>query len=162
MRKFEKISFNQFKKDIADDKELYDSIELPKRKTKYSAGYDITSVNGGIIKPGCSMIFKTGLKSYFESDEVLYIIVRSSIGFKNDTTLSNSVAVIDADYYNNENNEGHILVKLINHGKEDIEIKVGDRIAQGIFMKYLTFLNEEEIVNERNGGVGSTNRKEKK
>lgn len=156
MRKFEKISFEQFRKDIANDKVLYDQYELPKRSTKSSAGYDIKSMTSGIIKPGDSMIFKTGLKVCMNDDEVMYLYSRSSFGYKYDVTLTNSVGVIDSDFYNNEENEGHFAVKLSNHGKNDFEVFVGDRIAQGVFMKYLTIDNEEEIVHERKGGLGST------
>ena len=94
-------------------------------------------------------------------DEVLYLYSRSSMGYKYDVTLSNSVGVIDSDFYNNKDNEGHFKVKLINHGNKDFEVKIGDRIAQGVFMKYLTVDDEEEIINERIGGIGSTNKEGK-
>ncbi len=158
MRKFEKISYEQFKKDICDDKELYSRIELPKRSTNHSAGYDIKSIVSETIKPGESKVIKTGIKVAMNPDEVFYIIDRSSLGFKYDITLSNSVGVIDSDYYNNEDNEGHFSVKLINHGKKEYVINIGDRIAQGIFMKYLTVDDEEIINKKRKGGIGSTNK----
>ena len=158
-RYFEKISFEQFKKDIADNKELYDSIELPKRSTKKSAGYDIRSMENGILAPGEVRVFKTGLKVSMNDDEVLYIYSRSSFGSKYRVTMGNSVGVIDADYYNNPSNEGHFSICLINHGDTDFEVKIGDRIAQGVFMKYLTVDDEEEIKNERIGGFGSTDKK---
>lgn len=158
MRKFEKISFEQFKKDVKDDKELYDMITLPKRSTKHSAAYDIRSIEDKTIPSGKSMIIRTGLKVCMNDDEVLYIYGRSSMGYKYNVTLANSVGVIDSDFYNNEDNEGHFSVKLINHGEEDFEVKIGDRIAQGVFMKYLTVSDEEEITNVRKGGIGSTNK----
>ena len=161
MRKFERISFKQFKKDVSNDKSLYESIVLPTRSTNHSAGYDIRSITSGIIKPNESMIFKTGLKVSMNDDEVFYIIDRSSIGYKYDVVLSNAVGVIDSDFYNNEDNEGHFSIKLINHGDKNFEVKVGDRIAQGIFMKYLTLDDEEIIDKKRKGGIGSTNKKEK-
>ena len=161
MRKFEKISYKQFKKDVCDDKELYDSISIPKRSTTHSAGYDIRSVVNVTIKQGDSAIIKTGIKVDMNETEVLYIFDRSSLGFKYDVFLSNSVGVIDSDYYNNEDNEGHIQIKLINMGKKDFEVKIGDRIAQGVFMEYLT-VDDEEIINiKRKGGIGSTNKEEK-
>ena len=155
-RYFEKISYEQFVKDVTDDRMLYDSIELPKRSTKKSAGYDIRSVEEGIIKPGESKAFKTGLKVCMNSDEVLYIYSRSSQGYKYNVCLINSVGVIDSDYYNNPDNEGHFSVKLINLGDKDFEVKVGDKIAQGVFMKFLTVDDEEEIKGKRKGGLGST------
>lgn len=156
MRKFEKISFEQFVKDVKDDRMLYDSIELPKRSTKTSAGYDIRSIEEGIIKPGEARIFKTGLKVCMNPDEVLNIYSRSSQGYKYNVCLINSVGVIDSDYYNNPDNEGHFSVKLINLGDKDFEVNIGDKIAQGIFMKYLIVDDEEEINSKRAGGIGST------
>ena len=158
-RFFEKISFEQFKKDISDDRMLYDSIKLPERSTIKSAGYDIRSMEDGIIKPGEYKRFKTGLKVAMEDDEVLYIYSRSSLGYKHGVTMVNSVGVIDADFYNNIDNEGHFSVCLINQGTEDFEIKIGDRIAQGVFMKYLTVDNEKKNDKVRVGGFGSTNKK---
>ncbi len=158
MRKFEKISFKQFKKDVSNDKELYDSIKLPKRSTNKSAGYDIRSIENGIIKPREAMVFKTGLKVCMNDDEVFYIYTRSSLGYKYNVTMANSVGVIDADFYNNEDNEGHFSIKLINHGDKDFKVNVGDRIAQGVFMKFLTVDEEEKIDNKRKGGLGSTSK----
>ena len=158
MRKFEKISFEQFKKDISDDEKLYESYSLPKRSTKNSAGYDIASLEEYTLKPGEAHIFVTGLKVTMNSDEVLYLYGRSSFGYKYNITLANSVGVIDSDFYNNEDNEGHFKIKLINHGDKDFEVKIGDRIAQGVFMKYLTVDDENEIINVRTGGIGSTNK----
>ena len=160
MRKFERISFEQFKSDVSNDKKLYESIVLPKRSTSKSAGYDIRSITSGTIKPGESMVFKTGLKVSMNDDEVFFIFDRSSLGYKYDVSLSNSVGVIDADYYNNEDNEGHFSIKLINHGEKDFEVKIGDRIAQGVFMKYLCVDDEEKIDKKRKGGFGSTGKEE--
>ena len=156
MRKFERITFSQFKKDVCNSKELYDKIKLPKRSTKNSAGYDIRSAEDGVLKAHSSKVFKTGLKVSMNEGEVFFIFDRSSFGFKYDVFLSNSVGVIDSDYYNNEDNEGHFSIKLINLGDEDVHIKFGDRIAQGIFMKFLTVDDEEKVENKRKGGFGST------
>ena len=161
MRKFEKISFEQFKKDISDDEKLYESYSLPKRSTKNSAGYDIASLEEYTLKPGEAHIFVTGLKVSMNSDEVLYLYGRSSFGYKYNITLANSVGVIDSDFYNNIDNEGHFKVKLINHGEKEVKINIGDRIAQGVFMKYLIVDNEEKIIKERKGGLGSTDKEEK-
>ena len=161
MRKFEKISFEQFKKDISDHEKLYESYSLPKRSTKNSAGYDIASLEEYTLKPGEAHIFVTGLKVTMNSDEVLYLYGRSSFGYKYNITLANSVGVIDSDFYNNIDNEGHFKVKLINHGEKEVKINIGDRIAQGVFMKYLIVDNEEKIIKERKGGLGSTDKEEK-
>lgn len=158
MRKFERISFEQFKKDVCDDMKLYEKIELPKRGTSLSAGYDIRSVVHEIIKPGESKVIKTGIKVFMQEDEALFIYIRSSLGFKYDVCLSNNVGLIDADFYNNPENEGHINLKIINHGKEDFEIKIGDRVVQGVFMKYLKVTDETNVLTKRIGTSGSTGR----
>ncbi len=156
MRYFEKISYNIFSKEVSDNRKLYDSIELPKRSTKKSAGYDIKSVENVIINPNEAKTINTGIKVCMNEDEVLEIFSRSSFGYKYNTCLANSVGIIDSDYYNNKENEGHIRVRLINLGDKPLEINIGDRIAQGIFKKYLIVDNEEEIKESRTGGIGST------
>ena len=157
MRKFEKISFEQFKKDICDDEKLYESYELPKRKTKNAAAYDFNSLVDVTLKPGESYMFATGVKAALEPDDVLLIVVRSS-AVKNYTRMVNQIGVIDSDYYNNINNEGHIFIKLRNEGEQDYTINLGTGIAQGMIIKYLTVDDEEEVTTEREGGFGSTNK----
>lgn len=89
------------------------------------------------------------------SDDVLFLIDRSSMGFKYNVRMCNQVGVIDADYYNSDN-EGHIWIKIQNEGDKDYSVKKGQAMIQGIFMKYLTVDDEEEIKTLRNGGIGST------
>ena len=157
MRKFEKISFEQFKKDIKDDKKLYESYSLPKRSTKNSAGYDFEAVYDYTLKPGEIMKIPTGIKAIMEEDDVLFIIDRSSMGFKYNVRMCNQVGVIDADYYNSDN-EGHLWIKIQNEGDKDYVVKKGDSMIQGIFMKYLKTDDDIESTQERNGGIGSTNK----
>ena len=158
MRKFEKISYEEFKKNIKDDKILYDSYLLPTRKTTSSAGYDIASLIDYELSPNECVTIPTGIKSTFNSDEVLLIFIRSSLGFKYNIRLVNQVGVIDSDYYNNMSNEGHIMIRIKNEGNENFKINIGDRIAQGIFVKYEVVDNENKIDNIRTGGFGSTNK----
>ena len=87
-----------------------------------------------------------------EDDEVLKIYNRSSNPSKKHIILANAVGIIDKDYYGNEKNDGEIFFAFFNIGKEEVTIKKGDAIGQGIFQKYLCRDNEEEILNERNGG----------
>lgn len=157
MRYFEKISFEQFKKDISNDKKLYEEYNLPKRQTKYSAGYDFESLFDFTLKSGETKKIATGTKVNMNSDEMLMIVVRSSLGFKYNTRMCNQVGIVESDYYNNLDNEGHLFVKIQNEGINDLIIKKGDRICQGIFIKFLTVDNEEIIQNERTSGIGSTN-----
>lgn len=135
---------------------IHEDIKLPTRKTKTSAGYDIESARDVVISPGCTELIPTGLKAYMNDDEFLAIHVRSSVGIKRGLVLANGTGIIDSDYYNNLDNEGHIMIALRNttHGK--VTIKKGERIAQGIFQKYLTVENDKISDNVRTGGIGST------
>lgn len=157
-RYFEKISFEQFKKDICDDKNLYDSYNIPRRSTKHSAGYDFESLIDFTLKPGEIKKIPLGVKANMNFNEVLLIVVRSSQGFKYNVRMCNQVGVIDSDYYNNSENEGHIWVKLENHGDKDYIVSKGDKICQGIFINFLTVDNEDKIEEIRTNGIGSTGR----
>ena len=156
MRKFEKISYEQFKKDISEDESLYNSYVLPRRKTKFSAGYDFNSLIEKTLQPGESVLIPTGVKCSLNDRDVLVLVVRSSLGFKHNVRLVNQVGVIDADYYNNESNEGHILIKLKNEGDHEYKIEIGSAVAQGLILNYNTVDDEEEITTDRTGGIGST------
>jgi dUTP pyrophosphatase len=155
-RKFEKISFNQFKEDICSDLDIYNSYELPKRGSKNSCGYDFIAINDMVIKPKEILKIATGYKVLLPSNEFLMIVIRSSMGFKYNVRMCNQVGVIDKDYYNNPDNEGHMWIKLENHGDKDYVVGKGDKIIQGIFIPFLTVDNEEKIDNERTSGIGST------
>ena len=159
-RYFEKISFEQFKKDIKDDKELYAEYALPSRKTENSSGYDYSAIEGFEILPGEIKKIPTGYKVKMQSDEMLMVFVRSSMGFKYNVRLTNQVGIVDCDFYNNPENEGHMWVMLQNHGDKVFKINKGDAYAQGIFVKYLTC--GEKVDTKRVGGYGSTNKKEGK
>lgn len=131
-------------------------INLPTRKTKKSAGYDLEAGEDKLIKAGECAVIATGLKAYMCFDEYLGIHIRSSLAFKKHINLLNCQGIIDADYYNNEANEGHIMIGLINFGKEDVQIEKGMRIAQGIFYKFL--ITDDDVAEDtiRQGGFGST------
>ncbi|MFR0822301.1 MAG: dUTP diphosphatase [Clostridia bacterium] len=135
-------------------------IHLPVRKTKFSAGYDIEAAEDCIIpsfKKGMKpTLVKTGLKAYMQDDEVLILCNRSSNPGKKGLILANSIGIIDKDYYGNPDNDGHFMFAFYNVKEEDLEIKKGDCIGQGIFQKYLT-VDEDVTEGERMGGFGSTN-----
>ena len=155
MRKFEKISKSEFLKDVPDAN--YDDIILPKRSTLNSAGYDFYSVISFTLSPGERRVIPTGIKASMNSNEFLSIYIRSSLGLKWNIRMCNQVGIIDADYYNNSENEGHIFVCLMNEGDKVLEIKKGDRIVQGIFMPFL-ITDDDKTTNIRMGGIGSTNK----
>jgi len=157
-RKFEKISLEQFIKDTNLKEDEYNSYDLPKRGTKYSAGYDFSLLNDVTLLPGESKKIPTGIKANMNDNEVLMIYIRSSLGFKFNIRMCNGTGIIDKDYYNNQDNEGHIFIKIQNEGDMPKQFKKGENIVQGIFLNYLTVDDEEEITKERIGGVGSTNK----
>lgn len=157
MRKFEKISLQEYHRfQTGYDETWYNNLEMPKRATKYSAGYDIHCPFDLVLPANGTLKVPTLLKVDMKEDEVLLIDVRSSLGFKHNVRLANTIGVVDKDYYNNENNEGHMFIKLYNPNNYEIEFKAGERIAQAIFIKYLT-TDDDAAEGERKGGIGSTN-----
>ena len=136
-------------------------INLPVRKTKYSAGYDIEAAEDCIVpafKPGMNpTLVKTGIKAYMQDDEVLCIYNRSSNPKKKGLILAKSVGIIDKDYYGNPDNDGHIMFAFYNIKDEDIEIKKGEAIGQAVFGKYLV-TDTDNAEGERMGGFGSTSK----
>ena len=136
-------------------------INLPERKTKFSAGYDIEAAEDITIPkfvPGMKpTLVKTGLKAYMMDDEVLYLYNRSSNPGKKGLILANSVGVIDKDYYGNPDNDGHIMFAFFNIKDEDIEIRKGDAIGQGVFAKYL-IIDDDNADGIRQSGFGSTSK----
>ena len=138
-----------------------EGINLPKRKTKYSAGYDIEAAEDVVIpsfKKGMNpTLVKTGIKAYMQDDEALMLYNRSSNPKKKGLILANSVGVVDKDYYENPDNDGHIMFAFYNIKDEDTIVKKGDAIGPGIFQKY--FVTDDDVAEgERVGGFGSTNK----
>lgn len=132
-------------------------VVIPQRKTAKSAGYDIIALadEDVYLSPGQSVNLATGLKACMEDDEVMLLFIRSSLGIKRGISLSNSCGVIDADYYNNSDNDGHFILNVINTSNEVQCIPARSRIAQAIFVKYLT-VDDDKATGERVGGIGST------
>ena len=173
---FEKVSFDQYLKDayeiydlkkIAEtahlskdemnlvQKLIYNDLKLPTRSTSGSAGYDFHSTLKFILRPGESITLPTGIKCKIEPGWVLMIFPRSSLGFKYRAVLANTVGIIDSDYYNNSDNEGHIKIKICNDGDKDMEIQEGDRVAQGVFVSFGITISDD-ATEHRSGGFGST------
>lgn len=138
-------------------------INLPKRQTKFSAGYDICAAENITVPPYNADIDQkptlvpTGLKVRMHDDEVVLIVNRSSNPIKRGLVLSNSIGVLDKDYYGNPDNDGHLYVQLINIRSKAYKIKKGDAIAQAIFVKYL--ITDDDVAGgKRMGGHGSTDK----
>ena len=137
-----------------------EGINIPVRKTKYSAGYDIEAAEDIIIpsfKKGMNpSLVKTGLKAYMQEDEYLKLCNRSSNPKKKGLILANSIGVVDSDYYENPDNDGHIMFAFYNMKEEDTVIKKGECIGQAIFEKFL-IADNDKAEGQRVGGFGSTN-----
>lgn len=133
----------------------------PQRSTSGSAGYDLRAYKTVDIPPMKVAYIPTGLKVYMPKDEYFKIVPRSSLFKKYHCIMPGSEGVIDHDYYNNQENEGHFKIVLLNlSNTETVTVRLGDRIAQGIFCKYLTTDNDKPILDLRTGGFGSTDGKE--
>ena len=156
--RFDHVSTPQFAADAAPfpDAMPVNEIPLPRRATKGSAGYDFVSPVTVSVAPGESVTLPTGVRAFMEPGWVLLLFPRSSLGFKHEMRLSNTVGVVDGDYVNAAN-EGHILVRLHNGGDHDVRIAAGDRFCQGLFLP-VGLAQEEEAAGERTGGFGSTGR----
>ena len=132
-------------------------VKLPTRGSIHSAGYDIYTYDTYEIKPKQSVLIRTGIKAYMLPDEYLDLRVRSSLGIKRQLMLATGASVIDADYYNNPDNEGEIMVVLYNYGDTTQTIEAGEHIVQGIFSNY--WLGDNDCTTAvRTGGTGSTNK----
>ena len=136
------------------------NIHIPVRKTANSAGYDVEAACDMVIppyKPGMKpSLIPTGLKAYCEPDEFFMLVNRSS-GPKKGFMMSNSIGIVDADYYGNESNDGHFYFQFWNFGESDLVIHKGDVIGQVIFQKYLT-ADDDSASGIRTGGFGSTDK----
>ena len=156
---------------------------LPKRATSGSAGYDFTVAEDIVIPSNTNItnlpypyetpasfnemakftkmhkckptLVPTGVKAYMPAGIFLQISVRSSCPLKSWLILANGVGIIDADYYNNPDNEGHIFFQIINLSPADIILHKGDKIGQGIFLPYLQ-TKDDKVADMRIGGFGST------
>lgn len=176
--RFEKVAFSQYLKDVPDEilavnngevyrlrdnpssdniNMIYQGIKMPRRATSKSAGYDFFSPYTFQLNPGETIKIATGIKALVDDDKWLMCLPRSSHGFKARVQLDNTVGVIDADYYNNEKNEGHIWIKLTNDSNlhKSILVEEGEAFFQGIIVPYFT-TEDDESGDIRKGGIGST------
>lgn len=169
---FEKVSFEQFYEAMKAEfyhqffasmaevtfKEyilsIHDVLQMPTRATSGSAGYDFKSPVTFTLPPNKAIKIPTGIRVKIEDGWWLACLPRSSLGFKYQVMLANTVGVIDADYYHSDN-EGHIFLKLVNRGDKDLSVDIGEGFAQAIFLPYgITYSDNATAV--RNGGMGST------
>lgn len=132
---------------------------MPVRKTKFSAGYDFCVPKDVVLEPGVLKLVPTGIKAYMQEGEYLGMHIRSSMAVKRRIQLVNNVGIIDADYYNNSDNEGHIMLAMMNMSDEKITLNKGECVAQGIFYNYLLADDDDKSEKAiRGGGFGSTSK----
>lgn len=164
--KFHKVSLEQFKQDwigagldAQNILEIYEHIKLPKRATAGSAGYDFFSPIKLEIPPKTELLLPTGIRAQMQNGTFLAIFPRSGLGFKFKMQLNNTVGIIDADYFNAEN-EGHIMLKIFNDSnkQQTITIENSSGVAQGIFLPF-GITTDDESMGTRTGGFGSTTNK---
>ncbi len=157
--KFEKVSFEQYAKDVEKADEIYENIQLPQRATKGSAGYDFYMPYDLTLVPGQTAKIPTGIRAKIADGWVLCLFPRSGLGFKYRLQLNNTVGIIDADYYLSDN-EGHIFAKITNDSNEGktLTLKQGEGFMQGIFIPF-GLAEDDNVQTIRNGGFGSTTKK---
>ena len=151
--RFEFVSEDRFNKDSGGVEDFH--LQLPKRSTKGSAGYDFYLPYNIVINPGEGVTVPTGIRCRMRDGYVLLIYPRSSMGIKYGLSLANTVGVIDSDYYGSSN-EGHILLRLVNNSDYTVSLDKGTKFCQGIFTQYY-LAEEEDVTTVRDGGFGSTN-----
>lgn len=164
----------------------YPDAVLPVRKTAKSAGYDFTVAEDIIIPSYQKLLDKfpknqinlvslesmsiltknlkakptlvpTGIKCELNDNTYLELSVRSSCPLKYWLILANGIGIIDADYYNNPDNEGHIYFQMINLSPFDIQLHKGEVIGQGVIKPYL-IIEDDNASGDRLGGFGSTSK----
>lgn len=131
-------------------KKLTDNATMPERATKGSAGYDISASETVTIQPGEIKLVSTGLAVQMEQDDVMLLIDRSSNPRKRGLVLSNSIGVIDHDYFPNE-----FKGMFTNITDKPVTIEVSQRIMQAVFVKY-GLVEDDNATGQRTGGFGST------
>lgn len=137
---------------------ITDHAFLPERATAHSAGYDFKASESVIIPAHGIALVPTGIKCKMEPNQCLLLLVRSSMPRKMGLTLANNVGLVDADYYGNPGNDGHIMFQLMNITDKEVQINYGDKIGQGIVTNFYT-AEDDAATGERLGGFGSTSLK---
>lgn len=157
MKKFSKVSYEQYAAAVGGDVDLreeYEAIKLPRRATTGSGGYDFFAPCDICLAPGEDIKIPTGIRVALDQDKLLACFPRSGLGFKYRLMLNNTVGIIDSDYYGSSN-EGHMFAKLYNNGNQDVFIKKGEAFMQGIILQYF-LTDDDDADGVRDGGFGST------
>lgn len=161
--KFEKVRFECFENDSINNgfehfiEFAYDMIKMPERKTARSCGYDFSTPYEVVLNPNERRVIPTGIKAVdMAENSALLLYIRSSVGIKKGVVFSNGTGVIDSDFANNADNDGDIHLALWNTSDEAVRFEMGERIAQGVFVRYMITV-DDSASGVRTGGIGSTN-----
>ena len=138
---------------VKDNMRKSNYVSIPKRATCKSAAYDFYCNDDYVVKPNDIIKIWTDVIAYMQSDEVLILNIRSSMGGK--FMLANTQGWIDSDYYENPDNDGNIGIFLKNISNEPQKLEKGSRIAQAMFTKYL-IVDNDDVTTMRVGGWGSS------
>lgn len=159
---FRKVSAERYIKDASEvtseavASKAYESIKMPARATRGSAGYDFYAPYDFALAPGETVKIPTGIRALMDDGWVLMLYPRSGLGYKYRVMLNNTTGIIDSDYCYSDN-EGHIFIKLYNGGDKRMEVKEGAAFVQGVFLPY-GITKDDDVTAIRNGGFGSTSR----
>jgi dUTP pyrophosphatase len=134
------------------------TAKLPQRADIGSAGYDFFIPEDVILPPGKPVLVFTDVKAYMPPNVVLLITIRSSLA-KRGIILANAPGVVDSSYVDNPANEGNIGLLLLNTGQGYETLEAESRVAQGIFVNYLTTTDDLVMSEKRTGGFGSSGKK---
>lgn len=158
--RFEKVDYEFFKKDSINNgfeptEDIFNKIPIPERKTAGAAAYDFVTPYDLELYPDERKIVPTGIKAQMGDGEMLLLTVRSSVGIRGGVVMSNTIGVIDSDFYSNPDDDGDIKLPLWNSSSKRVQYKAGDRIVQGFFINFLK-VDGDSASAERTGGTGST------
>ena len=137
-------------------KDFDGKVKMPTKVDNGSAGYDFYLCEEVTIKPKETIVVPTNIKAQMPEDMVLLLYIRSSIGIKRKIALACGTGVIDSSYYENPNNDGNIQITLYNYGEETQTLKSGERVMQGVFVKYYNTTDYKPSKGKRQGGIGSS------
>ncbi len=138
----------------------WEKLQLPARSSALAAGYDFVLPFDVVLMPGEQKIIPTFVRIKLENNRALFIYPRSSFGIKKGIVLANTVGIIDADYFGNPDNEGHIFIALKNTSSSEVSLTAGEKFAQGIIQEFFLVDGDDfSKGRQRTGGIGSTDEK---
>ena len=134
---------------------LNPTVPLPSYATDEAAGFDLTAAHDLTIAPGGVALVRTGLIIEVPTGHFLGIFARSSTPLKRGLMVANGVGIVDPDYAGPED---EIMIQVLNFTSGEVEVKRGDRLAQGIVLHAprVTWQEVADIRPLTRGGFGAT------